>query len=241
VDSLTGFELASLGVLVLLSALLTGAEAAYFSLGRTRLKRLAEEQGPERGPFVPLLTRPHELLVTLLVGITLVNIAASALAATMAAKLFGPAGLAVAIGAMTVLLVVFGEVLPMTLAVEHPELTEVLAKLAEGIAVEGMESLIPALIGGQEMQLLAQEGKDLGGRSRHVQAEHVRPRHHDLAHQRVLELEDLVDHLPLGAVHHALAGPHVHKRAQLGLRDLGFALLQRRSDGAQRHGGEPVQ
>ncbi len=120
-DSLTGLELASLGVLVLLSALLTGAEAAYFSLGRARLKRLAEEQGPERGPLVPLLTRPHELLVTLLVGITLVNIAASALAATMAAKLFGPAGLAVAIGAMTVLLVVFGEVLPMTLAVEHPE------------------------------------------------------------------------------------------------------------------------
>jgi putative hemolysin len=121
VDSLTGLELASLGVLVLLSALLTGAEAAYFSLGRARLKRLAEEQGPEQGPLVPLLTRPHELLVTLLVGITLVNIAASALAATMAAKLFGPAGLAVAIGAMTVLLVVFGEVLPMTLAVEHPE------------------------------------------------------------------------------------------------------------------------
>jgi CBS domain containing-hemolysin-like protein len=121
VDSLTGFELASLGVLVLLSALLTGAEAAYFSLGRARLKRLAEEQGPTESPQVPLLTRPHELLVTLLVGITLVNIAASALAATMAAKLFGPAGLAVAIGAMTVLIVVFGEVLPMTLAVEHPE------------------------------------------------------------------------------------------------------------------------
>jgi putative hemolysin len=121
VDSLTGLELASLGVLVLLSALLTGAEAAYFSLGRSRLKRLAEEQGPERDPFVPLLTRPHELLVTLLVGITLVNIAASALAAAMAARLFGPAGLAIAIGAMTVLIVVFGEVLPMTLAVEHPE------------------------------------------------------------------------------------------------------------------------
>ena len=40
-DSLTGLELAGLGVLVLLSALLTGAEAAYFSLGRARLKRLA--------------------------------------------------------------------------------------------------------------------------------------------------------------------------------------------------------
>jgi CBS domain containing-hemolysin-like protein len=39
----------------------------------------------------------------------------------MAAKLFGPVGLPIAIGAMTVLLVIFGEVLPMTLAVEHPE------------------------------------------------------------------------------------------------------------------------
>jgi transcription-repair coupling factor (superfamily II helicase) len=40
------------------------------------------------------------------------------------------------------------------LGVEHPELAEVTGKLAEGIAVEGMESLIPALIGGHEMQLL---------------------------------------------------------------------------------------
>jgi putative hemolysin len=67
------------------------------------------------------LTRPHDLLVTLLVGITLVNIGAVALAATMASRLFGPAGLPIAIGVMTVLLVIFGEVLPMTLGVEHPE------------------------------------------------------------------------------------------------------------------------
>ena len=70
---------------------------------------------------MPLLTQPHDLLVTLLVGITLVNIAAAALAATLAARIFGPLGLPIAIGTMTVLLVVFGEVLPMTLAVEHPE------------------------------------------------------------------------------------------------------------------------
>ena len=120
-DSLEVLELLSLGALILLSALLTGAEAAYFSLGRARLKRLAEEQRPEQGAQAPLLMRPHDLLVTLLVGITLVNIAASALAATMAARFFGPVGLPIAIGAMTVLLVIFGEVLPMTLAVEHPE------------------------------------------------------------------------------------------------------------------------
>jgi len=110
-------ELIALAFLLLCSAVLTGAEAAYFSLGRSRLKEMAAEQGNE---LAPLLRRPHELLVTLLVGITLVNIGASALAASIAAKLFGPWGLLIAIGSMVFLLTVFGEVLPMTLAVEHP-------------------------------------------------------------------------------------------------------------------------
>jgi len=121
VTSLAVLEVLSLVALVLVSALLTGAEAAYFSLGRARLKRLAEQHDPEQGPPPPILSRPHDLLVTILVGITLANIGASAIAASIAAALFGPIGLAVSIAAMTVLLLVFGEVLPMTLAVEHPE------------------------------------------------------------------------------------------------------------------------
>ena len=119
-DRLVVLELVGLGLLLLCSALLTGAEAAFFSLGRARLKELAHEEGQEPGSLTHLLQQPHELLVTLLVGITLVNIGASALAASVAGKLFGSWGLAVAIGAMIFLLTVFGEVLPMTLAVEHP-------------------------------------------------------------------------------------------------------------------------
>jgi len=119
-DSVIVLDLIGLGVLLLCSALLTGAEAAFFSLGRARLKELARAEGGEPGPFTPLLQHPNELLVTLLVGITLINIAASALAASAAGKLFGSLGLAVAIGGMIFLLTVFGEVLPMTLAVEHP-------------------------------------------------------------------------------------------------------------------------
>jgi putative hemolysin len=113
-------ELLGLAALLLVSALLSGAEAAYFSLGRTRLKELAEQEGRTPGPLVPLLKQPHELLVTLLVGITVVNIGASALAATIAEQIFGSIGLALAIASMVFLLTVFGEVLPMTLAVEHP-------------------------------------------------------------------------------------------------------------------------
>jgi len=119
-DDRTLLELIALGALLLCSALLTGAEAAYFSLGRARLKELAEEAGKEPGPLAPLLKQPHELLVTLLVGITVVNIAAAAVATAVASTLFGSSGLAVAIAGMILLLTVFGEVLPMTLAVEHP-------------------------------------------------------------------------------------------------------------------------
>jgi putative hemolysin len=114
-------SLLALLMLVLCSALLTGAEAAYFSLGRARLVRMAERRGPNGRPPV-LIERPHDLLVTLLVGITLVNIAAASLAAHLAYQLLGPTlGPVLAILAMIVLLTTFGEVLPMTLAVRYPE------------------------------------------------------------------------------------------------------------------------
>ncbi|MBI1958892.1 MAG: HlyC/CorC family transporter, partial [Candidatus Rokubacteria bacterium] len=52
-DNLTALGLVGLGALVLLSALLTGAEAAFFSLGRARLRRLAEQQGSEAASLAP--------------------------------------------------------------------------------------------------------------------------------------------------------------------------------------------
>jgi putative hemolysin len=115
-------ELLGLAFLLGCSALLNAAEAAYFSLGRTRLRRLAAEAGrDDAGSLEPFLARPHDLLVTLLVGITLLDIGASALAAVVADQLFGRWGLAVAIGAMVFLVTVLTEVLPMTLALEQPQ------------------------------------------------------------------------------------------------------------------------
>jgi magnesium and cobalt exporter, CNNM family len=113
-------QLFILGALVVCSAILTGAEAAYFSIGRARLRRVAGASSSS-GP-APLIERPHELLVTLLVGITLVNIGGAAIATNLTHHLFGPRyGLVVEILGMVVLLTTFGEVLPMTLAVKYPE------------------------------------------------------------------------------------------------------------------------
>jgi putative hemolysin len=119
-DSLM-LQLFALAALIVCSAILTGAEAAYFSLGRARLKRMTGARG-DNGASPPLIERPHDLLVTLLVGITVINIGGSALAAHVAHELVGPRfGPVLEMGGMIVLLTTFGEVLPMTVAVKYPE------------------------------------------------------------------------------------------------------------------------
>jgi putative hemolysin len=102
------------------SALLAGAEAAYFSLSRLGSAHLEPEESPGHALLARVLRDPRDLLITLLVGITLVNIAASALAAQVATTMFGPRGIGIAIPVMVFLIVVFGEVLPMTIAVGMP-------------------------------------------------------------------------------------------------------------------------
>jgi putative hemolysin len=110
-----------LGLLIACSAILTGAEAAYFSLGRARLRHVSPK-GEVTGARTPLIERPHDLLVTLLVGITVINIGAAAIAATIADSLFGPTwGVLVEMVVLVFVLTTFGEVLPMTLAVKYPE------------------------------------------------------------------------------------------------------------------------
>jgi putative hemolysin len=118
------------------SALFTGAEAAYFSLGRARLKRVAAQEA-EAGAVKPLIEQPHDLLVTLLVGITVINIAAAALATLVADQLFGHEyAFAVQVFGTILVLTTFGEVLPMTLAVKYPE--RVLAIVHRPVAWLGM-------------------------------------------------------------------------------------------------------
>ncbi|MBI2491384.1 MAG: HlyC/CorC family transporter [Candidatus Rokubacteria bacterium] len=152
-------KLLVLAALVVCSAILTGAEAAYFSLGRARLRRVAAAQA---GAGVPqrLIERPHDLLVTLLVAITLINIGASAIAALLAEDLVGHRyGLVVQIVATILILTTFGEVLPMTLAVKHPERFLALVRRPVGwlgvaltpvrSALGGLSALTVRLVGGE--------------------------------------------------------------------------------------------
>lgn len=91
------------------------------SLNRYRLRHQAKEghRGAKRA--IELLSRPDRLLGTILVGNNFVNILASSIATVLAMQLWGEAGIAIATIGLTILLLIFGEITPKTLAALRPE------------------------------------------------------------------------------------------------------------------------
>ena len=114
-------ELVALAVLLTLSAFFSGSETALFSLSQARLAELGRGERGRRGRLVArLLARPHDLLVTVLLGNLVVNVFFFSLSALVSFRLerAGAPGGAVAVGlGALVAVVVFGEVTPKSVAV----------------------------------------------------------------------------------------------------------------------------
>jgi len=108
-------------ILIVLSALFSSSETGLMSLNRYRLRHKADEGDRGARLTLKLLRRPDRLLGVILLGNNFVNIAASAIATVLALRYFGEAGLAIATGALTFVILVFAEVAPKTLAALHPE------------------------------------------------------------------------------------------------------------------------
>ena len=98
------------------SAFFSGSETAFLSLDKIRLERIESMDNPTAGRVVKLLADPHKLLLTILIGNTLVNIAASAVLADFFYSTMGEKGIGVSIIAMTILVLIFGEVTPKRFA-----------------------------------------------------------------------------------------------------------------------------
>lgn len=118
--SLIALFLILFGLLVL-SAFFSSSETALMSLNRYRLKHLAS-QG-HRGAIIAssLLARPDRLIGLILLGNNFVNIFASAIATVIGIKLLGENGIVVATFTLTLVILLFAEVTPKTLAALHPE------------------------------------------------------------------------------------------------------------------------
>ena len=107
--------------LLFLSAFFSGSETALTAASRARMHQL-EKTGNGRATLVARLIATRERLIgSLLLGNNLVNILASALATSVLLKLFGDAGVVYATLIMTVLVLVFSEVLPKTWAIGNPD------------------------------------------------------------------------------------------------------------------------
>ncbi len=108
-------------LLILLSGFFSGSETALMTLNRYRLKHKAEQGHKGAMLARSLLDRPDRLIGLILLGNNFVNILASSLATVIALRIGGEGAIAAAAGILTLVILIFSEVSPKTLAALHPE------------------------------------------------------------------------------------------------------------------------
>ena len=114
-------ELIILLVLLILSGVFSGSETALVGLSIGRVEGLVKERRRGARALHQLKRDPSRMLTTILIGNNLVNIAASVMATVLATRWFGKAGPGVAVGVLTVMILVFGEITPKSLATRYSE------------------------------------------------------------------------------------------------------------------------
>jgi CBS domain containing-hemolysin-like protein len=133
-------ELLTLLVLLLLSGLFSGSETALVSISLARAEALNREGRRGAAALYLLKSNPSRMLITILIGNNLVNIAASAIATVLATRWFGHLGPGIAVGVLTVLILVFGEITPKSLATRY---SERLSLLTAPVMVAFMRGILP--------------------------------------------------------------------------------------------------
>lgn len=115
------FQIGLLAVLLLGSGFFSASETSLMSLSKIRI-RYMEEEGVKGAKLVSsLIEKSSDLLSSILVGNNIVNIAATSVSTSLFISIFGDGGVAVATAVMTVLVLIFGEITPKTIAANSPE------------------------------------------------------------------------------------------------------------------------
>ncbi len=105
--------------LLILSGFFSSSETALFSLGRTKTRHLVKSEARVNQLIFQMKQDPHRLLSTILIGNNIVNIGASSLATVITLHYFpGRNAVGIATGVMTLLVLVFGEIFPKTVATQ---------------------------------------------------------------------------------------------------------------------------
>jgi len=122
VDDIDSWLLLAFLVCLALSAFFSGAESAFISVPKLRIRYLVDSGVKGASRLAKLAERPGRYLSTVLLANNLVNVAAAAIGTILAVAVFGPIrGPIIAVVAVTVLILVFGEVIPKTVAIHHAQ------------------------------------------------------------------------------------------------------------------------
>lgn len=120
-ESESALYIAVLAVLILLSAYFSATETAFTSLNQIRMKKMAADGDKKAKLALKIFEDYDNLLSTILIGNNIVNIASASLATVIFIKWFGDAGVTISTAVMTVVVLIFGEISPKSIAKEKPE------------------------------------------------------------------------------------------------------------------------
>lgn len=112
-------QIVVLFVLLVLSGFFSSAETALFSISKSKARYLAQKKGKTYQLIKRMKDDPHRLLTTILIGNNVVNVAAAAMATAIIINVFPNHAVGLATGIMTFLILVFGEVLPKSVATRN--------------------------------------------------------------------------------------------------------------------------
>ncbi|RFA30871.1 magnesium/cobalt efflux protein [Alkalilimnicola ehrlichii] len=198
-DIPTGVLFGILIGLIILSACFSGSETGMMALNRYRLRHLARSGHRGARMASSLLKKPDRLIGIILLGNNFVNIIASALATVIALRLGGEGAIAIATGILTLVVLIFAEVTPKTVAALYPERVAFPASFVLSVLLRIFYPLV-WIVNGIANNLLRLLGVPIGrGTNEHLSQEELRtvvneagamiPRRHQRMLLNILDLE----------------------------------------------------
>jgi len=161
-------DLITLAILLALSAFFSGTETALVSVDRLKIRQLIKKRKSRSAELVEeFQANPQKMLTTILIGNNVVNIAATALATSVALQMFASYAIGIAVGIMTFLILILGEITPKSLAVQYSDVLSLIVirpiKLFTVIlspliwALNGFTRVIIRLVGKPEEETVTEQ------------------------------------------------------------------------------------
>lgn len=116
-----------LAVLILMSSFFSATETAFLSVNRIRIKNMANDGNKKAKRVIDLIEQYDTLLSTILIGNNIVNIASASISTLLFTEIFGDSGVTISTIFMTIIVLIFGEITPKSLAKDFPEVFSMFA------------------------------------------------------------------------------------------------------------------